>query len=184
MNGIQAASSVQMNRGGIAIDVIPKKAPEKENVEKPSVERVLVEKPSVIRDSVEKPSEVRGTPTMEFQRIAKENLRANGIEQNNVVNSNFTNTVSDASGLEKATLDEKELKRRVEKDIETANAVMDVLDKKLRFVQDERLENSLVVQLIDEDSGKIIKQFPPEEVISLMEKIEETVVGLMVDDKV
>ena len=79
--------------------------------------------------------------------------------------------------LRKGTLAEK-----VENDVEIANAFMEALNKKLRFVMDERANNDLIVQLVDTETDEVLKQYPPEEMLKLMVKIEDTIIGILVDD--
>lgn len=78
--------------------------------------------------------------------------------------------------LRKNTLLEK-----VKKDVDTANVFMEALDKKLRFVTDERADDDLIVQLVDSKTGDVLKQYPPEEMLKIMAKLEDTIVGIFVD---
>ncbi len=77
---------------------------------------------------------------------------------------------------------DKARKAEVEESINVVNKVMDALNKELRFISDERLDDELVVQVIEKDSGKVVKQFPSDEILELRDKLEDTLVGVLVDD--
>ncbi len=73
-------------------------------------------------------------------------------------------------------------KEEAESSIGTVNDIMDTLNKGLKFVSDERLEDELVVQVIEKDSGKVLKQIPSEEIIELRDKLESSGIGALLDN--
>ncbi len=71
----------------------------------------------------------------------------------------------------------KELKNIIDKINENVNR----LNKDVKFVYNDTLK-SLVVKVIDEKTGKIIREIPPQEVVNLQKKLSE-IVGIIFDSK-
>ncbi|HAR62975.1 MAG: hypothetical protein DKM50_03900 [Candidatus Margulisiibacteriota bacterium] len=81
----------------------------------------------------------------------------------------------------KATKDEEP--SEIQKEVDKLNVIMEAMNRKLEFVVDDRLKNQMVVKVVDKDSGKVIRQYPAEEMIKVMARIEESILGALVDDK-
>ena len=82
-------------------------------------------------------------------------------------------------------MDEKkskeEIKKELEKVVEELNKAMNPLNQDLKFNFDDKADE-LIVKVIDKRTDKVIRQFPPEEALKLMEKMRE-LVGLLFDKK-
>ncbi len=74
-------------------------------------------------------------------------------------------------------LNPKEIKQTVKK----LNENISRFDKGIKFSYNDTIK-SLTVQVIDEKSGKIIREIPPKEVINLQKRLSE-VVGVIFDSK-
>ncbi len=70
----------------------------------------------------------------------------------------------------------------VETVVEELNKVMQSQQKDVHFSIDEESQ-STVIKFFKTETGELIKQFPPEEILSMMAKIREQV-GLLHDSKV
>lgn len=63
------------------------------------------------------------------------------------------------------------------------NNFMDDSRTSLGFVMHEKLDNQVVVEIKDKETGEVIRQIPPEELLKIREKmIEQT--GLLFDQKI
>ncbi|WP_022670164.1 flagellar protein FlaG [Hippea alviniae] len=71
----------------------------------------------------------------------------------------------------------KELKKIIDKINENVNR----LNKEVKFVYNDTLK-SLIVKVIDEKTGKVIREIPPQEVVNLQKKLSE-IVGIIFDSK-
>lgn len=81
-------------------------------------------------------------------------------------------------------ISDEDLKEITEKEVSTANKLMSVLNSKLKFVTDERSKTGLVVQIISKETGELVRQIPPEELLDLMARLKETVIGIFLDKNV
>ena len=75
------------------------------------------------------------------------------------------------------TISEKDLLETIEK----ANKAITGKNTKCEFSVHEET-NTIMVKVIDEDEGKVIKEIPPEKILDLVAKIWE-MVGIIVDEK-
>lgn len=73
-------------------------------------------------------------------------------------------------------------REEVEKAADKMNRLMGLFNKKLKFEIHEK-SNRIVVKVIDQDSGEILSEIPPEKVIEMIDSVQESV-GLLVDKKV
>ncbi len=64
---------------------------------------------------------------------------------------------------------------------ETLNEVVKLFNHQLKFEVDDR-SDEIVVKIIDTDSGEVVRQIPPEEILNMRARIDE-VIGMMVDEK-
>lgn len=77
---------------------------------------------------------------------------------------------------------EKELERQVRMAVDALNKAMEVFTPtQLRFKLHEKTER-LQVQVVDQATGKVIKEVPPSEFLDLLARIRE-MVGLFIDEK-
>jgi flagellar protein FlaG len=77
---------------------------------------------------------------------------------------------------------QSQIRELIEDSIETLNAELDQKHILLNFSIDED-SDSLVVQVIEADSGKVIRQIPPEEILVLRKRLEE-LTGIIFDTQV
>ena len=89
--------------------------------------------------------------------------------------SNITETDSSEPGQSKT----REL---IEDSIKTLNAELEQKHISLNFSIDDDSE-TLVVQVIESDSGKVIRQIPPDEILVLRQRLEE-LTGIIFDTQV
>jgi flagellar protein FlaG len=75
----------------------------------------------------------------------------------------------------------EELEKELQKVVEELNKAMNPLNQDLKFKYDNKTDE-LIVKVIDTKTDKVIRQFPPEEALKLMEKMRE-IVGLLFDKK-
>ena len=60
------------------------------------------------------------------------------------------------------------------------NNTMDLFKRRLRFNVHEET-NRIWVQVVDKDTGKVLKEIPPEKVLDMVAKFEE-MIGLLIDE--
>ncbi|HOJ13048.1 MAG TPA: flagellar protein FlaG [Deltaproteobacteria bacterium] len=60
----------------------------------------------------------------------------------------------------------------MKKDIEAINEQLAVLNQSLQFRIDEESKD-VVIRIVDKDSGEVIKQIPPEEIMNLRRRLRE-----------
>ena len=72
-------------------------------------------------------------------------------------------------------------KEQIKNDLEKINASPSVMNHSIRFSIDEST-SELVVKIVDKNTDKILKQIPPEEVLTLKERIQE-MRGLLVEER-
>lgn len=70
----------------------------------------------------------------------------------------------------------------VEKSIEDMNKALSMLNRSLKFVVHEDT-GKLMVQVIDKESGKVIKEIPPQILLDIEARIEKFL-GILFDKKV
>lgn len=76
------------------------------------------------------------------------------------------------------TIDIKELKEALAK----LNLMIEFTPVRLEFSYNESA-NRMVVKVVDQESGKVLRQIPPEKVLETMQRIREFI-GLLLDEKV
>lgn len=82
---------------------------------------------------------------------------------------------------ENATSAREEVPReKVEQAAEKLNRLM--ADRRLQFEVNEK-SNRIIVKIIDQESGEILSEIPPENIVEMLDSIQEYV-GLLVDKKV
>lgn len=84
----------------------------------------------------------------------------------------LNNNTEDISESKKTLQLEKQFAENIQQDIEAINAQFKSLNKSIQFSVDESTKD-VVVKVVDKDSGEIITQIPPEEVLQLRERLQE-----------
>ncbi|HNY66990.1 MAG TPA: flagellar protein FlaG [Deltaproteobacteria bacterium] len=83
----------------------------------------------------------------------------------------------------KETLQKKTLSADdVQRDIEAINDQLESMNRSIRFSIDDSSKD-VVVKVVNKDTGEVIKQFPPEQVLKLRERLNE-MAGLLVEGQV
>lgn len=84
----------------------------------------------------------------------------------------------------KAVEKQQELpEEEIQKQVDVINDVMTAMGKDLEFVLDERVDTGIVVKIFEKQSGDFIKQYPSEEILEIMDRIDQTITGALIDDK-
>lgn len=73
-------------------------------------------------------------------------------------------------------------REEVEQAAEKMNRLMGLFNKKLKFDIHEN-SNRIVVKVIDQDSGEILSEIPPEKIIEMIDSVQKSI-GLLIDKKV
>lgn len=89
---------------------------------------------------------------------------------------------STAAGTEKNDQIQSELRELIEDSIQTLNTELEQRRISLNYSIDDDLD-CLVVQVIEADSGKVIRQIPPDEILVLRQRLEE-LTGIIFDTQV
>ncbi|HQG31882.1 MAG TPA: flagellar protein FlaG [Deltaproteobacteria bacterium] len=70
----------------------------------------------------------------------------------------------------------------IQQDIEKVNGQLKSMNRSIRFIIDDQ-SNDIVVKVVDENTGEVIMEIPPEEVLNLRERLRE-MSGLLVEKQV
>ena|GEM_PF-996719 len=89
---------------------------------------------------------------------------------------------SNITGKDNSELEQSQTRELLEDSIKTLNTELAQKHVTLNYSIDDDSE-SLVVQVIESDSGKIIRQIPPEEILALRQRLEE-LTGIIFDTQV
>ena len=82
---------------------------------------------------------------------------------------------------ENATSAKEEVPReKVEQAAEKLNRLM--ADRRLQFKVNEK-SNRIIVKIIDQESGEVLREIPPEKIVEMQDSIQEYL-GLLIDKKV
>lgn len=73
-------------------------------------------------------------------------------------------------------------REEVEKTVEKLNRLMGLIEKKLKFEVHEK-SHRIMVTIIDEKSGEVLREVPPKKVLDMLSSFTEYI-GLLVDKKV
>ncbi|HHV63593.1 MAG TPA: flagellar protein FlaG [Peptococcaceae bacterium] len=73
-------------------------------------------------------------------------------------------------------------REEVEKAAEKINKLMGLFEKRLKFEVHEKT-NRIMVKIIDEESGEVISEIPPEKILDMLSTFYEFV-GLLIEKKV
>ena len=132
------------------------------------------------------------------------NLNVNSISSQNSQNNNIETINNDVDSVKKqeeisksdnvdfslkdseASDKKEELKEYVKKHdftaaIQSVNDYVEMFNTKVSFSIDEKSRE--IIHVFDNDSGELIRQIPPEEMIQLVDKLEE-IAGIIFNNKV
>jgi flagellar protein FlaG len=70
----------------------------------------------------------------------------------------------------------------IQKDVDAINDQLKTANSSLQFTVDDK-SKELVVRIVDRDSGRVIRQIPPESIVRLRESMKE-LSGLLVEEKI
>ncbi|TCL70986.1 flagellar protein FlaG [Hydrogenispora ethanolica] len=71
--------------------------------------------------------------------------------------------------------------KKIDKAVEVANQLMEEVDLSFKYYRDEATHID-VIQVVDDATGDVIKQFPPEDILKMVAKMYE-LWGIFVDEK-
>ena len=120
-------------------------------------------------ESVVKPVSVQSIATPKDVRYVREPVRTQNSQQE---------VESEKNGKLALAIEELE-DQSVDKAVEQLNAILASMDRHLRFSVDKP-SGRTVVKVIDNKSNEVIKQIPPDEILSLSAKIKE-LIGILFD---
>lgn len=84
--------------------------------------------------------------------------------------------------LQKPLQDESRSAEELQQDINTVNDQLKSKNRSIRFSVDNESDD-VVVKVVDKDTGDVVMQIPPEEVVKLRERLSE-MSGLLVEKQV
>ncbi|TMO23976.1 flagellar protein FlaG [Pseudoalteromonas sp. S4741] len=114
---------------------------------------------------------------------ASPQLTANATAEPNQTDGNTQKQASDFASNEQHQQTEKQLDHdQLEKVAQQLQDFMGEMNRSLQFKVDEESGRD-VIKVIDKSSGDVIKQYPSEEVLSLVAKLSETA-GMLIDQSV
>ena len=89
----------------------------------------------------------------------------------------------DTSGkqIQKILQKEKPSAEEIKQDIEAINTQLRSMNSSIQFIVDGK-SNDVVVKIVDDDTGKVIRQIPSDEVLRMREHLKE-MSGLFVEEK-
>ncbi|NPV42741.1 MAG: flagellar protein FlaG [Firmicutes bacterium] len=98
-------------------------------------------------------------------------------------NKNTEKLISQKEVLVESENNKEEISdEELQESINTLNKTLEVIDKRYEFSIHEETDRP-VVRVYDRNSGDIIKQIPPEEVLNILTKIRE-LIGIFIDERV
>lgn len=86
---------------------------------------------------------------------------------------------SSPKSLQKETRSTEEIK----KDLDAINAQLKIASSSIQFSIDDT-SKEVVVRIVERDSGKVIRQIPPESILRLRESMKQEMSGLFVEEKI
>ncbi len=89
----------------------------------------------------------------------------------------------DTSGdqTQKVLQKDKPSAEEIKKNLDAINAELKSNDSSIQFTVDGKSDD-IVVKVVDDDTGKVIRQIPPDDVLSIREHLKE-MTGLLVKEK-
>ncbi len=77
--------------------------------------------------------------------------------------------------------DQKVLEKKINEAIDTVDKAVSIFNHKLHFVKHKESDR-IMVQVIDTDTDKVIREIPPEEILDIVARLKQFV-GLLVDER-
>ena len=93
---------------------------------------------------------------------------------------NHRRTETQQSTSKAADQQREERQEQITQAVEMANAIAQFLDKKIAFSYDRRI-NKVIVRVVRESTGEVIRQIPPEEMVDHMVRLQEDFRGLILN---
>ena len=78
--------------------------------------------------------------------------------------------------------DPKDVELEISKAIETVEVMMELRERSVRFERDE-VSGTHIIKIVDDKSGEVIRQMPPEELVSFMRNLTK-MLGNFLDERV
>ena len=78
--------------------------------------------------------------------------------------------------------EEIKLKNEVQRALSQIEIMMELRDRAVTFSQDEQAGGKEIIRVIDRDTGELIRQFPPEELLQFMRNLTK-MLGTFMDEK-
>jgi flagellar protein FlaG len=89
--------------------------------------------------------------------------------------------VTSGEQTQKILQKEKPSAEEIKQDLDAINTQLRSMNSSIQFIIDGK-SNDVVVKIVDENTGKVIRQIPSDEVISMREHLKE-MSGLFVEEK-
>ncbi|MCZ6873855.1 MAG: flagellar protein FlaG [bacterium] len=70
--------------------------------------------------------------------------------------------------------------REVSETVALANRIAEVLDRKISFSYDDKLDQ-IIVKIVKKSTGETIRQIPPQEMVELIANLREGIRGLLLN---
>ncbi|MBQ4797794.1 flagellar protein FlaG [Pseudoalteromonas sp. MMG006] len=112
------------------------------------------------------------------QRAVDDVNKSDGLGAQKLLNNQFTQQNSDTNSSQNQQLEREQL----EKVAQQLQEFMGDMNRSLQFQVDEDSGRD-VIKILDKTSGDVIKQYPSEEVLSLVSKLSESA-GILIDQTV
>jgi flagellar protein FlaG len=122
---------------------------------------------------------IESASTAAFDPVRLENtgVGSMAISQRSTRQGNAVES-SSQKGVQKKTRSTEE----ISKDLDAINRQLNEANSSLQFSVDDKSQE-LVVRIVDRDSGKVIRQIPPESIVRLRESMK-AMAGLLIEKKV
>ena len=78
--------------------------------------------------------------------------------------------------------EEIKLKNEVQRALSQIEIMMELRDRAVTFSQDEQAGGKEIIRVVDRDTGELIRQFPPEELLQFMRNLTK-MLGTFMDEK-
>lgn len=117
---------------------------------------------------------IQGTDSVLYQPIVKNTVN----DSVDYSSKELATKLSEKQKNDPFTVDEK----RVADSVEKLNEAVNIIHKNLKFQLDKQT-NTMFVKVINSDTGDVIKQIPPKEILEMEARIQK-MVGLILDEKI
>jgi flagellar protein FlaG len=125
---------------------------------------------------------IESASTAALDPVRVENTGAGNMANSQVSTQRASRSSTVESPARKNLQKETRSTEEIKKDLAAINEQLKTADSSLQFAVDDK-SDELVVRIVDRDSGKVIRQIPPESIVRLRESLKE-LSGLFVKEKV